>query len=75
MIALYNYLDAKNRLKESIITIEMMGDCSNDMLEAQRDMIKLEVEYYWEEVKMYPLYFMLWCIALIPIYAIYKFLL
>ena len=51
-----------------------MGDCSNDMLEAQRDMIELEVKYYWQEVKMYPFYFMLWCLSLIPAYAIYKFL-
>ncbi|CAB4133152.1 hypothetical protein UFOVP250_49 [uncultured Caudovirales phage] len=75
MIALYNYIEAKRRLAQSIETIQMMGESSNYMLEAQRDMIELEMNYYWKEVKMYPFYFLLWCLTLIPAYAIYKFLL
>ena len=74
MIALYNYMEAKKRLEQHIETIEMMGECSNYMLEAQKDMLELELKYHWEDVKMYPLYFLMWCLILIPSYVIYKFL-
>ena len=74
MIALLNLIEAKKRLKESIITIEMMGDCGNDMLEAQRDMIDLEVKYYKDEVMLYPLYILgITCTSGL-LYILYKLL-
>lgn len=51
MFSILNYLEAKNRLKESIKTIEMMGgeeECQ-PMLLGQRDMIELEKDYYWQQ--------------------------
>ena len=51
MISYIHYISAKRRLKESEKTILMMGGEteSSQMLCAQRDMIKLEVDYYGEE--------------------------
>jgi len=51
MISYIHYISAKRRLKESEKTIHMMGGEteSSQMLCAQRDMIRLEVEYYGEE--------------------------
>jgi len=51
MISYIHYISAKRRLKDSEKTILMMGGEteSSQMLCAQRDMIKLEVDYYGEE--------------------------
>jgi len=51
MISYIHYISAKRRLHESEKTIRMMGGEteSSQMLCAQRDMIKLEVDYYGEE--------------------------
>ena len=51
MISYIHYISAKRRLKESEKTIHMMGGETeaSQMLCAQRDMIRLEVEYYGEE--------------------------
>ena len=53
MFNLINYFQAKERLKESIKTIEMMGgeeECQ-PMLLGQRDFLMLEVDYYRDEFK------------------------
>lgn len=49
MISYFRYWDAKRRLASAQKTIEMMGDSSNYMLEAQKDMLDREVQYYKEE--------------------------
>ena len=51
MISYIHYITAKRRLYESEKTIRMMGgeNESSQMLCAQRDMIRLEKEYYGEE--------------------------
>jgi hypothetical protein len=51
MISYIHYISAKRRLKEAEKTIHMMGGEieSSQMLCAQRDMIRLEVEYYGDE--------------------------
>ena len=52
MISIIHYISACRRLKESEKTVIMMGgesDC-NEMVLGQRDMIKLEKEYYRDEV-------------------------
>jgi hypothetical protein len=51
MLSIIHYISAGRRLKEADKTIYMMGgpeEC-NHMLLAQRDMIKLERDFYKEE--------------------------
>lgn len=52
MISIIHYISACRRLKESEKTVMMMGGESecNDMILGQREMIKLEKEYYHDEV-------------------------
>jgi hypothetical protein len=52
MISIIHYVSACRRLKESEKTVIMLGgeqECQ-EMIRAQRDMIKLEKEYYRDEV-------------------------
>jgi hypothetical protein len=51
MISIIHYISAGRRLKESEKTVYMMGgeDECQPMLLAQRDMIKLERDFYREE--------------------------
>lgn len=49
MIPYINYINAKRSLKLAESTIKMMDDPGNYMLEAQRDMRQLEVDYYRTE--------------------------
>jgi hypothetical protein len=46
MIPYIGYFRAKRSLKLAKETIRMMGDSTNYMLEAQRDMLELEVKYF-----------------------------
>ena len=48
MIPYIGYYQAKKSLEMSKETIQLMGDSSNYMLEAQRDMLELEVEHFRE---------------------------
>lgn len=52
MKSILNYLDAKERLRESKKTIQMMGgeDECQPMLLGQRDFLELEVEYHRDEM-------------------------
>ena len=52
MISIIHYISACRRLKESEKTVIMMGGESecNEMILGQVDMIKLEKEYYHDEV-------------------------
>lgn len=49
MIPYIGYYQAKKSLKMAKETIRMMGDSSNYMLEAQRDMLELEVDYFHQQ--------------------------
>jgi hypothetical protein len=52
MISIIHYISACRRLKEAEKTVMMLGgerECQ-EMILAQRDMIKLEKEYYHDEV-------------------------
>jgi len=53
MISIINYISAKNRLKESNITVIMMGDDCSDMIKAQNEMIKMERDYYRDEMYIF----------------------
>ena len=48
MIPYIGYIQAKKSLALAKETIKMMGDSSNYMLEAQKDMLELEVEHFRE---------------------------
>jgi hypothetical protein len=69
MFSIINYFDAKQRLKESIKTIEMMGgeDECQPMLLGQRDFLELEVKYHLNQSKLsfiYTLTAILFCVIL-----------
>jgi len=70
MISYIHYISAKRRLKESEKTIHMMGGEieSSQMLCAQRDMIKLEVDYYGEESTKLSIYLVSVAISAIGLY-------
>jgi hypothetical protein len=53
MISIINYISAKNRLKESNKTVIMMGDDCSDMIKAQNEMIKMERDYYRDEMYIF----------------------
>ena len=53
MISILNYISAKNRLRESNKTVMMMGDDCSDMIKAQNEMIKMERDYYHDEVHIF----------------------
>jgi len=53
MISILNYISAKNRLRESDKTVMMMGDDCSDMIKAQNEMIKMERDYYHDEVHIF----------------------
>lgn len=52
MKSIFNYFDAKNRLREAEKTIVLMGgeeECQ-PMILGQRDFLELEVDYYRDEM-------------------------
>jgi len=49
MIPYYYLWQAKKSLDGAKKTIELMGDSTNYMLEAQKDMLELEVEHFREQ--------------------------
>jgi hypothetical protein len=73
MISILHYISAVRRLKESEKTVYMLGGESEcqEMILAQRDMIKLEVDYYRDESFKFIKYFIFFVIILI-IFYIYK---
>ena len=52
MLSIIHYVSAHRRLKESDKTIMMLGGAAEcqEMIVAQNDMIRLEKEYYHEEM-------------------------
>jgi uncharacterized Rmd1/YagE family protein len=48
MMPYIGYVQAKRSLKLAKETIELMNDPNNYMLEAQKDMLELEVEHFRE---------------------------
>ena len=73
MMCIVHYISALRRLKESKKTVMMLGGEREapPMIRAQRDMIRLEMEYYRDEVASF---FLLSCIVLaivLPALVIY----
>jgi hypothetical protein len=77
MWSIYNYFNAKERLRESIKTIDMMGgeDECQPMLLGQRDYIELEVEYYKDEMTSLLTWFIIIVIIAFCSFVGYKFFL
>jgi hypothetical protein len=49
MLSYYRYWQAVNRLKQSAETLTLMAPDVPDMVQAQHEMIQLEVDYYREQ--------------------------
>ena len=56
MIPYYYLWQAKKSLELNKETIKMMGDSTNYMLEAQSDMLELEVEHFRQTSKMFTIF-------------------
>ena len=76
MISIIHYISAIRRLKESEKTVMMLGgesECQT-MILAQKDIIKLEKEYYHDEVmKLVGLFLIFVPIIFIGLFAYFKF--
>ena len=67
MIPYVGYIQAKKSLALAKETIKMMGDSSNYMLEAQKDMLELEVEHFREQSKKFTIFLLtllVFCVSL-----------
>jgi hypothetical protein len=74
VISFINYISAKQRLIESQKTVDMMGgehECQ-PMILAQRDMIKLERDFYREEFQDFVLKMGVLLLLLLVAYVIAK---
>ena len=68
MIPYYYFWQAKQSLKGAKKTIELMGDSTNYMLEAQKDMLELEVEHFRETSKKFTIFLLTlvtFCVTLV----------
>ena len=67
MIPYYYLWQAKKSLELNKETIKMMGDSTNYMLEAQKDMLELEVEHFREPSKKFTIFLLtllVFCVSL-----------
>lgn len=67
MIPYVGYIQAKKSLALAKETIKMMGDSTNYMLEAQKDMLELEVEHFREASKKFTIFLLtlvVFCVTL-----------
>ena len=67
MIPYYYLWQAKKSLEGAKKTIELMGDSTNYMLEAQKDMLELEVEHFRETSKKFTIFLLtllVFCVSL-----------
>ena len=68
MIPYIGYIQAKKSLALAKETITMMGDSTNYMLEAQKDMLELEVEHFRETSKKFTIFLLTlvtFCVTLV----------
>jgi hypothetical protein len=72
MIPYIGYIQAKRSLALAKETITMMGDSTNYMLEAQKDMLELEVEHFREQSKKFTIFLLTlttFCVTLCYLYV------
>jgi hypothetical protein len=73
MISIIHYISACRRLKESDKTITMLGgpeECQ-EMIMAQNDMIRLEKEYYYQEMVNFGFGCLMFVFVCVIIYALH----
>jgi len=71
MIPYIGYIQAKRSLALAKETIVMMGDSTNYMLEAQKDMLELEVEHFREQSKKFTIVLLTVVIFCVTLYYLY----
>jgi len=68
MIPYYYLWQSKQSLAGAKKTIELMGDSSNYMLEAQRDMLELEVEHFREQSRKFTIFLLTVAVFCVTLY-------
>jgi hypothetical protein len=71
MIPYYYLWQAKKSLALNKETIKMMGDSTNYMLEAQSDMLELEVEHFRETSKKFTIFLLTLAVFCVSLYYLY----
>jgi hypothetical protein len=71
MIPYVGYIQAKKSLALAKETILMMGDSTNYMLEAQKDMLELEVEHFREASKKFTIFLLTVVVFCVSLYYLY----
>ena len=71
MIPYVGYIQAKKSLALAKETILMMGDSTNYMLEAQKDMLELEVEHFRESSKKFTIFLLTVVVFCVSLYYLY----
>ena len=71
MIPYIGLYQAKKSLALAKETIVMMGDSSNYMLEAQKDMLELEVEHFREQSKKFTIGLLTVAVLCVILYYLY----
>tara|TARA_R110000868_G_scaffold98383_2_gene270737 strand:+ start:343 stop:579 length:237 start_codon:yes stop_codon:yes gene_type:complete len=71
MIPYVGYIQAKKSLALAKETIKMMGDSTNYMLEAQKDMLELEVEHFRETSKKFTIFLLTVLVFSVMMYCLY----
>jgi lipopolysaccharide export LptBFGC system permease protein LptF len=71
MIPYIDYINAKKSLAMAEETIRMMNDPDNYMLEAQRDIRQLEVEYYRETSVKFTIVLLTVAVFCVSLYYLY----
>ena len=71
MIPYYYLWQAKKSLALNKETIKMMGDSTNYMLEAQKDMLELEVEHFRETSRKFTIFLLTLAVFCVSLYYLY----
>jgi hypothetical protein len=71
MIPYYYLWQAKKSLEGAKKTIELMGDSSNYMLEAQKDMLELEVDHFREQSAKFTIFLLTLVVFCVSLYCLY----
>jgi hypothetical protein len=71
MIPYYYLWQAKKSLALNKETIKMMGDSANYMLEAQSDILELEVEHFREVSKKFTIFLLTLAVFCVSLYYLY----
>lgn len=73
MLPYVNYINAKKSLALAKETIKMMGDSTNYMLEAQKDMLELEVEHFQVESIKFTIGLLITAVSCVMMYILIRY--